>query len=153
MRELFRDAEHLIRLAGVFMVGTLLFLAARAAFVPADFGVYGHYRAGALDDNREITPAFAGSAACEECHDDVVEARKGSAHSRVGCEACHGPLYTHAADPGTSVPERPEGGDICLTCHRASSSRPEWFPQVDAEEHAMGDACDDCHMPHHPAIE
>lgn len=153
MRQLFQDIEHLLRLAAVFLVCVLLFIAARAAFVPDDFGVYGHYRAGALDDNREHPLAFAGRAACEECHDDVVASRAGSAHEGVGCEACHGPLQAHALDPSESVPERPDGERICLTCHQASPSRPAWFPQVTVEEHSMGDACNECHEPHHPAIE
>ncbi len=153
MRDLLRDADHLVRLAAVFLVGVLLFLAARAAFVPGDFGLYGHYRAGALDDNRERMPAFAGAAACADCHDDVVNGRTGGAHERVGCEACHGPLYAHAQDPGAAVPERPDGARICLRCHQANSSRPAWFPQVDVEEHAMGDPCNACHEPHRPAIE
>jgi hypothetical protein len=43
----FRDAEHLARLAGLFLAGAALFVVLRAALVPDDFGVYGHYRAGA----------------------------------------------------------------------------------------------------------
>ena len=153
MRESFRDVEHLIRVAGLFALGFVVFLGARAMFVPADFGVYGFFRAGALDDIRSRTPVYAGREACAECHDDVVTARKGSAHERVGCEACHGPLGAHAADPGALVPERPDGATICLRCHRAGGSKPEWFPQVDPQAHAGGDACNACHAPHHPELD
>lgn len=153
MRDLLRDAEHLVRLAAVFLVGFLLFLAARAAFVPDDFGRYGHYRAGALDDNRERHLAFAGCGACRDCHFDVVQSRAGSAHKRINCEACHGPLYAHTQDPPAVVPERPDAARICLRCHEVNDARPAWFEQVDAEDHAMGEACNTCHDPHRPAIE
>ena len=36
--------------------------------VPSDFGVYGFYRAGALNDVKARPIAYAGRAACEECH-------------------------------------------------------------------------------------
>lgn len=153
MKDLFRDVEHLVRMAGLFVVGTLVFLGVRAAFMPADFGLYGHYRAGALDDNRAQQQRYAGRYLCEDCHDDVAEDRAGGAHARIGCEACHGPLLAHAEDPTEVVPERPEGGRVCVICHEASPSRPARFPQVDAEEHAMGDPCDDCHEPHRPGFD
>ena len=153
MREWLRDVEHLIRIVGLFVVGFVVFLAARAMFVPSDFGEYGFFRTGAIDDNRAREPVFAGRAACLECHDDAGAAAEGSAHARVHCEACHGALANHAADPGEVVPERPDAATVCLRCHRAGGSKPDWFPQVDPEEHAAGEGCDACHMPHHPEIE
>ena len=153
MRELLRDVEHLVRLAAVFAVGLIVFIVARAAFVPDDFGIHGHYRAGALQDNREKEPVFGGRGVCVECHDDVVEARAGGGHERVGCEACHGALAAHALEPSESLPERPDGARVCLRCHVALSSRPDWFPQVEPEDHAMGDPCNDCHEPHRPGVE
>jgi predicted CXXCH cytochrome family protein len=83
----------------------------------------------------------------------VVDARAGAAHERVACEACHGALYAHAQDPGAVTPERPDGATVCLRCHEAMASRPDWFPQVDFDDHAMGDPCNACHEPHHPSIE
>jgi len=66
------------------------------AMMPKDFGQYGHYRPGALADNAAMPISFAGRAACEECHADVVEGRAGHKHEHVGCEACHGALAAHA---------------------------------------------------------
>ena len=96
---------------------------------------------------------YAGREACLECHEDAASAAVGSAHARVHCEACHGALAAHAADPGEVIPERPEAATVCLRCHRADGSKPDWFPQVDAEEHAAGEDCNACHAPHHPSIE
>ena len=53
----FEDQMHLIRMAGVFVVGGLVFLLMRGLLVPSDFGELGHYRASALEDNRAITPS------------------------------------------------------------------------------------------------
>ena len=65
-----KEAAHLIRLAALFAAGVLLFLFVRQMMVPAGFGRYGHFRAGALEDIRARPIAFAGRAACEACHDD-----------------------------------------------------------------------------------
>ena len=141
-----------MRLAGLFAVGALLFVVFRWLLVPADFGIYGHYRAGALEDNRQRTPVFAGVDACGECHDDVLATRTGGGHDGVRCEACHGPLAGHSADPPDLIPELPDGATICLTCHVSAVSKPAWFPQVDPLEHAAGDPCNDCHLPHAPGF-
>ncbi len=63
MRELFKDKEHLVRMAGLFGVGLLVFVVLRGVLIPADFGELGHYRASALDDNRSVELKFAGRAA------------------------------------------------------------------------------------------
>ena len=62
MQKFFRDKEHLVRVAALFAAGFVLFVLARALFVPKGFGLYGHYRAGALADNRARTGASRGEA-------------------------------------------------------------------------------------------
>ncbi len=151
----FKDKEHLVRMASLFAVGIGAFLVLQYAFVPAGFGRYGHYRPGALDDNRD--PAkhpvhYAGRAACEDCHGDVVEARKGSRHERIGCEACHGPSARHASNPTEVKPTRPDPRAVCIRCHSASASRPKAFPQVVVAEHADEGPCTSCHKAHAPKI-
>jgi hypothetical protein len=153
MRQLFRDAAHLFRLAGLFLLSFALFVLVRGLVVPADFGRYGHYRAGAIDDNRLRTPVYAGGAACGACHADVVRTRQGSRHERIGCEACHGPLARHAEDPAALQPERPPVERTCLVCHRQTVGKPQGFPAIDPEEHAAGASCKDCHDAHHPDFE
>jgi hypothetical protein len=152
MRGLFKDKEHLLRMAALFAAGVLLFVVARGLLVPASFGVYGHFRADALLDNRARPLAFAGRAACSDCHGDVVELRVGSKHAKVGCEACHGALGRHAGDPEAMTPEKPDGARVCLVCHLANVAKPRSFPQVDPAEHGDGQGCGGCHKPHHPEI-
>ncbi|MCU0303546.1 MAG: cytochrome c3 family protein [Thermoanaerobaculales bacterium] len=147
-----KDARHLVRMAGLFLVAGVGFLVLRSALIPAGFGELGHYRSGALDDNARVEPRFAGRGACAECHDLAPEELAGGAHAAIGCEACHGPLAGHAADPDTEVPPALDTRSLCATCHAAEPAKPGWFPQVVAAEHAGDDACDECHVPHQPGV-
>ena len=47
-----KEAAHLLRFGGLFLVGITVFFGVRQALVPAEFGKYGHFRPGALDDGR-----------------------------------------------------------------------------------------------------
>jgi hypothetical protein len=148
----FRDSRHLLRAAALFGAGILVFLVLRALLVPPGFGALGPYREGALADNRSRAAVFAGRAACEECHSDIVDARKGSKHARVNCEACHGALAAHASDPTATKPARPDPKKTCLVCHLPNAAKPKGFPQVEPKDHGEGGACGDCHKPHHPEL-
>lgn len=150
-KDRFKDREHLFRMAGLFIAGVLVFLLLQALLTPKGFGVYGHFRAGALDDNRARAASFAGRDACETCHTDVVDARKGGKHAGIGCEACHGPLVSHAEadDPAAKKPARPDA-TLCPICHTANVAKPEGFPQVDPRSHGEGRSCLTCHRAHQP---
>jgi hypothetical protein len=149
MHQLFKDKEHLLRVAGIFLAGVVIFLVARAFLVPKDFGLYGHFRAGALDDIRAQPIAFAGRPTCETCHSEVPEVLNAGKHAKIHCEACHGPLAKHA-ESGEPKPERPNGRTVCLVCHTANTAKPQGFPQIDPKDH-MGDGlCTECHLAHNP---
>jgi hypothetical protein len=152
MSQPLKDAEHLVRMAGLFAVGVVVFLVLRAVLTPADFGELGHYRTGALDDNLSVEPRFAGRSVCEDCHDTAPRELAEGAHSRVGCEACHGPLAVHVSDPDVGIPPELDGSALCASCHAAEAAKPAWFPQVVPEEHAGDEACVECHLPHQPGI-
>jgi len=146
----FADVEHLLRMAGLFVAGAVVFLIVRAALVPEGFGTWGHFRAGALDDNRAHPLRYAGQHSCADCHADVLEVRRESKHTAIGCEACHGPHGAHAADPDSAPGRRPDAATLCLGCHRLNVARPAGFPQIDPAEHGDGEPCASCHPPHHP---
>ena len=150
MNRFLKDKEHLFRMAALFAAGAVLFLIVRAVLVPKGFGLYGHYRAGALADNRVRAPRFAGRAACIECHTDERDALKGGKHAGVGCEACHGALAKHAEDPSASKAVKPDPKTICFTCHLTNVAKPKKFPQMDPKNHFDGGACNGCHSPHAP---
>ena len=147
----FGHKEHLVRVAGLFLAGVLVFLVLQALLVPKGFGLYGHYRAGALEENRARPLAFAGRGACVECHSDVPEAMKGGRHAAIRCEACHGALAGHAGDPTEQSAVRPDSKVLCARCHAQNVARPERFPQVEVADHAGVEACTTCHAAHNPA--
>jgi hypothetical protein len=148
----FQDQEHLYRVAVLFVAGLLVFMLLKTLLVPRGFGVYGHYRAGALADNRARPIAFAGRATCEACHTDAVQAATGGKHAGIGCEACHGALARHAQadDPAAAKPARPTA-ELCPACHTANVGKPAGFPQVQIKEHAAPGTCLECHRAHQPA--
>jgi hypothetical protein len=152
MGDRFRNYAHLVRMAVLFVAGTALFLVGRSYFVPSDFGVYGHYRAGALDEARAHPIVFAGQAACVECHSDVGDIRRTARHARVSCESCHGALAGHAAGEEPLKPARPDGLTTCVGCHLKSRSKPPAFLQIEVADHAGDNKCIDCHNPHAPKI-
>jgi hypothetical protein len=147
-----QDRAHIFRVAAFFGVCLLFFSVARALLVPTDFGVYGHYRASALDDARARPIAYAGQAMCLECHGDVGDLRTTSRHVHVACESCHGPLARHASGNDTTTPLRPDGRTTCLRCHLASRSKPATFPQIVLKDHADEGPCIACHRPHAPNL-
>jgi len=149
----FKDTEHLIRLAVVILVLLAVFLVLRAAVVPKSFGQYGHYRGAAIPEAAARPMAFAGHDVCEGCHTDVVEQKNQGKHIVVACEACHGALATHADDPTSVTPPKLDTAVVCARCHEANSAKPKGFPQVVTADHSGGIACDTCHQPHKPKIE
>jgi len=148
----FKDAAHLLRLAGVFGAGLLIFVLVRSYLVPRSFGQYGHFRGDALTEIKAQPVSYSGHQTCESCHSDVLEVKNKGAHARVNCEACHGPLAKHADDPGAVTPEKLDTAKLCVTCHEANTAKPKHFPQVASAEHSAGLACNQCHTPHSPAI-
>jgi len=148
----FKDVEHLLRLAVFFLAGLLVFAIARAELVPESFGKLGHYRANAIDDVRARPIAHAGQAACAQCHSDVVDLRAQARHKGIACESCHGPLATHAADPGQMTPKLPDARPLCVHCHAANTGKTKRYPIVDIKEHAGDESCISCHKPHNPKL-
>jgi uncharacterized CHY-type Zn-finger protein len=148
----FKDVEHLLRLAALFLAAALVFGIARAAFVPASFGTLGHYRATAVDEARRRPIAHAGQAACAECHTDVVELRAQARHKAIACESCHGPLAKHASGTDDQKPVRPVATPLCVHCHAANTGKSRRYPTVDIKDHAGSESCITCHKPHNPKI-
>jgi len=149
----FKDIEHLIRLAVVIVIAVVAFVVLRAAVVPRSFGQYGHYRGAAIGEAAARPIAFAGGDVCEGCHTDVAEQKKQGKHVVVACEACHGALARHADDPVSVMPAKLDTLVLCARCHEANSAKPKSFPQVVTADHSGGIACDTCHQPHKPKIE
>src|ERR1035438_10517555 len=95
----FKDAGHLFRFAGLFVLAFLVFLVVRHYVVPKSFGQYGHYRGAAMGEIAAHPVKFAGHDTCEGCHADVADAKKAGKHAHVNCEACHGALVERLPNP------------------------------------------------------
>ncbi len=145
-----KEAGHILRLAALFAIACAAFLVVRQQIVPSGFGKYGHYREGALADNRAHPITYAGRETCAMCHDEALTALGKGKHAGVGCEACHGPQSAHAAGGGQPKPQLPVALQLCVVCHEANSSKPKGFPQVVSKQHYEGGDCKACHQPHQP---
>ena len=135
------------------VIGALMitgFFGMRALFVPKSFGVYGHYRADAIDDVKNLPISYAGTKACGDCHEDETKVKAQGFHRTVACEVCHGPAAAHIEDPGTVKPSAPRERGLCPLCHNYSPSRPTGFPQILTSQHNPGKPCMTCHKPHDP---
>jgi len=145
----FRSYEHLLRLAALFALAVVVFLGLRWLLVPADYGLLGAYRAGAIDQVQARPITYAGQLACMECHTDVADTRKGNAHALVSCESCHGAHGTHASDPAVAA-RRPDPRATCAVCHVPNAAKPPGFKTVVFADHAADGSCTACHPAHAP---
>lgn len=152
--------NHVFRPLFVVIVVVILFLIARQAVVPADFGVngknytYGFHRKGSIDDWKAVKVKYMGKEYCRECHEEKVVENLTSPHKTIQCENCHGPAVGH--------PEKIEQLSntfdrlLCLRCHAhlpyPQSNRAD-MPFVDPDEHNPDQICYECHNPHHPNLE
>jgi hypothetical protein len=94
---------------------------------------------------------FAGSAACQDCHDDVVQKKAKSYHKSLSCEGCHGAAAAHVEDPGSGRPPAPRDRKFCPVCHAYDAARPTGFPQINPTAHNPLKPCISCHNAHDPA--
>lgn len=147
-----KDAEHLVRMAMLFVLGLGAFVAARSFLVPKSFGQYGHYRGAAISEVASHPAKFAGEKVCVDCHEDTVALRQTGTHKSVRCEACHGALAAHVDDPSLE-PAKLDTAKLCVTCHEMRPGKPVTFPQIASREHSEGKACESCHKPHKPTYE
>ncbi len=143
--------QQVISLGILFPIFITLFIVVRGFFVPPSFGLYGHYRADAVDEIKVKEIKYAGSEVCADCHDDIYNLKAGSYHKNVACEVCHGPAAQHAEDPSIT-PQIPHDRDKCAICHDYNIARPTGFPQIIAEQHNAGKFCTRCHEAHNPTL-
>ena len=151
----FKDAGHLFRFAGLFVLAFVVFLVVRHYIVPKSFGQYGHYRGAAIGEIAAHPVRYAGHDTCETCHTDVVDKKSKGKHAHVNCEACHGAQAQHAGadDPSTVKPVLLDTSILCARCHTTSAAKLKGFPQVVPADHSNGMPCNSCHQPHNPGMD
>lgn len=156
---------HVIRIAVILVIAAVLGYAATRIFRPDGFGEYGHYRAGAVQDeiNREVRHMTNDS--CLTCHHYIKEMHQTGIHKTVSCEFCHGPYADHIDKDGKIIAKLPvkKGEEIktlCLRCHnQIIRARPkESIKMVSMPQHLesknvqIDHICDQCHNVHAPLL-
>jgi len=103
---------------------------------------------------------FAGSDACQACHEDIFNSYKKSPHRVVedrkatkdhGCESCHGEGQKHAEAADAALIRNPAkltataADKICLTCHL---NQPTHVGRLQSSHAKDAVACTTCHKVH-----
>jgi len=135
-------------------------LVIRAFYVPKDFGVhergymYGWYRAGNIEDWKNVKVKYQGREYCKTCHSDKYESIEKTPHAIIQCENCHGPALGHPENPAKLAIDKSRG--LCLRCHSylpyPTSNRAN-IRGIDPDRHNAGIECVMCHNPHKPSPE
>lgn len=113
-------------------------------------------RAGA----QQVKPPYAGSAACELCHEDIFKAFAKNPHQIVekkrgwearACESCHnaGLAHTESAEPADirnpAKLTAAAADKVCLTCHL---NQPTHVGRIESSHARDLVACTSCHSVH-----
>ena len=139
-----------------------MFLAVAALVTTAIWGAQDKPGAPATPPAATQPAEYAGSQACQLCHEDIFNAFKKSPHQLVetgnrngwatrACEACHGPGGKHAdsasaADIRQPAKLKPADTDkICLTCHL---NEPTHVGRINSSHARNQVSCTACHSIH-----
>lgn len=155
--------KHVWRPLYVVLGLVALILLVREVVVPRDFGIgargymYGWHRAGNAQDWRQFPVSYRfrnSKEDCGQCHAEKVQKLASSPHAIIKCENCHGPARNHPENPEKLTIDRSRG--LCLRCHAElpyPGSGRSRIVGIDPATHNPGEACADCHNPHHPNLE
>ena len=176
-----RDTLHLwILVIGLLLVG-VGYAVVRGAMVPDSFGKNGHYRAEALQEERDMPRRLVSASECLDCHTETAKVYSESGHKEVHCSKCHDKLLAHfdactkafaeakAAGTDTSQVKCLTEGikrlaikPACVRCHKEMVGRPKDFKvinvnahleEMEADEPDSLKVCLQCHLGHNPAEE
>ena len=93
-----RLPEQVTRLGIVIAVIVAVVVLLRFVILPESLFSARPHQAAAVEREMAKPLRHAGVAACRECHEEQFELKYGGKHRNIGCENCHGPSATHAAD-------------------------------------------------------
>ncbi|MDD9302500.1 MAG: hypothetical protein HUK40_09200 [Desulfobacter sp.] len=134
----------------------------KSLLVPKSFGVYGPYRADAIDEETMMPIRHGTNASCYSCHGYEAKVHKAGLHKTISCEFCHGPYAGHVKEnkktAALPVKKGKEIITLCLRCHnteiKARSEQviktvamPDHFK---AQQVKLSHTCNQCHHVHAP---
>jgi len=139
--------------AGALVVALAIALFVVGSAAAAFYDQYGFHPERNAHTWAALEPSYVDGAICQTCHAGEGAQLETSRHQTVSCEACHGPLGEHAADPVSAmIPIEAPPDTLCATCHSSSSGKPVGFPQVDVATHYRSGVCRACHDAHSTAV-
>lgn len=154
--------SHVKRIALGLFIFAVVGLVGKRFLVPESFGIYGHYRADAIQEEAQREIRHWTNAPCFSCHPYEANIHLNGKHKTISCEFCHGPYADHVKDgkkTGTlPVKKRGDIRVLCLRCHnRAIQARPkEVIKTVTLPAHLeqqnvkLTHICNQCHHVHAP---
>jgi DnaJ-class molecular chaperone len=145
-----RIPEQVKRLGLVTAILVAAVLVGRFVLIPRTLVAKELHREAAVQREAARPVKLAGSALCQECHDDVAAKKRTGFHKGLSCEGCHGPAAQHTEDPSAVKPPAPRDRKFCPVCHAYDASRPTGFPQINPTSHNPLKPCISCHNPHDP---
>ncbi len=137
-------------------------LLVKGLLVPKSFGVYGPYRADAIQEETELPIRHGTNVSCYSCHTYEAKNHRKGLHKTISCEFCHGPYADHVGDnkkTGTlPVKTGKEITTLCLRCHNTEiKARSEQviktvaMPDHLKNQHVkLSHDCNQCHYVHAP---
>lgn len=164
MRSEFKSSSttHVVRIALILAGAVAVGVFVRPHLLPEDFGKYGHYRPGALEDEANRTAKFMTAESCLECHSLIRQLHVDSTHKTVSCEICHGAHASHVKDDQVVAAMRVVRGEdirpLCIRCHNKliQAREPKSIKLVALPDHLekrkvqTDHICNQCHHVHAP---
>ncbi len=145
-----RVPPQIVRLILLTVGIVAVYLIARSLLTPASFGDYGWFRANAIWEIASREPVYAGSKACNDCHEEQGQKLAKGSHKGLSCEGCHGAGQAHFDKPDVNRMTVLTFSH-CVRCHEANPSRPKTHKQINTRTHyTTGEKCIECHVPHQP---
>jgi len=142
--------EQVTRIASVLAVLVAAVLLIRFVLIPPAYFSTELHQSSTVKREVAKPVAFAGAAACHECHEEEAAKKATGYHKGLACETCHGPSAGHAEDPMSVKPFAPRDRKFCPVCHAYDTARPTGFPQINPDSHNPLKPCITCHNPHDP---
>jgi hypothetical protein len=158
-------SNHALRIVLVFLsvvVMAIIGLVVKAQLIPESFGVYGAYRADAIDEEAQRPIRHGTNTSCLGCHQYEAGIHLQGRHKTISCEFCHGTLADHAQN-GKKIGTLPvKKGDeitrLCLRCHNTEiKARSQVVIKTVAMPGHLRDqkvkethSCNQCHHVHAP---
>jgi len=156
------STTHVIRIVLTLVCVAVCLAVLRPFLLPDEFGKFGHYRPGAVEDEAARVARHMNSESCFECHPLMKKLHVDGVHKTVSCEICHGAYADHIENDAV-VASMPviRGEDIkplCIRCHNKiiQARPPEAVKMVAMPEHLeelkvrTHHGCDQCHHVHAP---